>query len=78
MLIRRASEKFLTPELRDQNNAFANFLYQIVVTTPGDEKRASKIAERIKAKTNVAESRWLLSKVAELSEGGKIWKKSRG
>lgn len=78
MLIRRASEKFLTPDLRDQNNAFANFLYQIVVTTPGDVKRASKIAERIKAKTNVAETRWLLSKAEAMSEGGKVGKKSRG
>ena len=63
MLIRRASEKFLSSYLRDQNNAFANFLYQIVLTTPGDKKRAALIAERIKAKKPVAESKWLLSKV---------------
>lgn len=61
MLIRRASEKFLTPELRDQNYNFANFLYQIVNTRPGDINRAARIAARIKSKKPVAESHWLLS-----------------
>lgn len=61
MLIRRASEKFLSPYLRDQNNAFANLLIQIILTPPGDKKRASIIAERIRKKKPVAESIWLLS-----------------
>ena len=66
MLIRRASEKFLSPALRDVNNAFANILYQIVLSPRGDKKRATVIEERIKAKKELAESRWLLAKVKAL------------
>ena len=66
MYISRASQKFLSQELRRKNADFVNLIVQIMQSTPGDENRAQRLSKRILEKTGVAEQDWLLLKVKEL------------
>lgn len=69
--LRRSGEKFLPQNLFEQNLFFVNLLQQLVSSAPGDNKRADKLLERIKAKNATAEKTWLTRKCNELKKSGR-------
>lgn len=62
----RTSPKLLSPMQKQIHVDFVNLLLQISLSTPGDTKRADRIIERVKAKKQAAEWRWLLEKANEI------------
>jgi hypothetical protein len=64
----RASEKFLSNDLRDANKNFINLLIQMVSIPTNDQSKRERLEKRILEKKRVAETRWLLAKVRD---GGK-------
>ncbi|MBC7776207.1 MAG: hypothetical protein H7246_12295 [Phycisphaerae bacterium] len=63
MLISRASQKLISPQFRELHANFVNYLYQIAKSIPGDKARLRTLAQRISAKTAIAEKDWLLEKL---------------
>lgn len=59
----RASEKPLSESLSSTNKSFINLLLQLVAIPKGDKAKFARLEKRIIEKGEVAESRWLLSKV---------------
>lgn len=66
MFLSRTSQKLLSESQNQLNLDFANLLYQLIHSIPGDPKRANRIIERIQAKKSTAEWRWLLEKAEAL------------
>ncbi|MCC6459901.1 MAG: hypothetical protein IT260_05505, partial [Saprospiraceae bacterium] len=66
MFISRASQKFLSAQLRQRNADFANLVYQLMQTAPADRKRAERLLLRIQEKKWVADRDWLLEKARAL------------
>lgn len=66
MFLSRTSQKLLSKAENQLNLDFANLLYQLIHSTPGDPKRANRIIERIQAKKSTADWRWLLEKAQAL------------
>jgi hypothetical protein len=59
----RASEKFLSENLKQSNKAFINFFLQLVTIPANDKAKLARLERRIKEKKHLSESKWLLSKV---------------
>ncbi len=66
MFISRTSQKLLSDSLIKTNSEFANLLYQLMTSIPGDKKRADLLIERIEKKKQALEWRWLLAKAHAL------------
>ncbi|MFN8304087.1 MAG: hypothetical protein U0U46_16485 [Saprospiraceae bacterium] len=67
MFLSRASNKFLARALREYQNNFVNFLYQLTHSIPGDKKRSERLVRRISARKFVSEREWLLDKARQLA-----------
>jgi len=65
----RTSPKLLSEKQKQIHVDFVNLLLQIVMSTPGDVKRADRIISRIQEKKQAAEYRWLLEKAKALKHG---------
>lgn len=63
MALSRASQKLISPQFRELQANFVNFLYQIAKSPPGDKARRQKLSQRIIAKPSVYEKDWLLEKL---------------
>jgi hypothetical protein len=68
MYLSRTSHKLFSEQQRLLHTNFANFLTQIISAPPGDHKRADRIIDRLHAKKQTAEWRWLLAKAQELKQ----------
>ncbi len=66
MVLSRASQKLISPQFREVNANFVNYLYQIAKSIPGDKARFLTLTQRILPKTVVAEKDWLLEKLKEM------------
>lgn len=66
VFLSRTSPKLLSAFQKQNHLDFANLLYQLIHSTPGDHKRAERIIKRIQEKNRAAEWRWLLEKAQEL------------
>lgn len=67
MFLSRASNKFLARALREYQNNFVNFLYQITHSIRGDKKRSERLVRRISTRKFVSEREWLLEKARQLA-----------
>jgi len=66
VFLSRTSPKLLSVPHKQNHLDFANLLYQLIHSIPGDQKRADRIIQRIQAKKRAAEWRWLLEKAEAL------------
>jgi hypothetical protein len=66
MYLSRTSQKLLSESHKQTNTDFANMLFQLVSSNPGDSKRSEQLGSRILERTQTAEWRWLFEKAKAL------------
>lgn len=66
MFLSRTSKKIMSDAQRNAHIDFANLLYQLEHSTPGDPRRSDVLTKRIQEKKQSAEYHWLLQKAQSL------------
>ncbi len=66
MYLSRASQKVLSPAMKEMSGNFVNLLFQLCAIAKGDTARARRIIERIQAKQILTERDWLLEQAQAL------------
>jgi len=66
MMLSRAAQKLISPQFRELQANFINFLYQVVHTATSDKPRLRRLAQRISDKSPVSEKDWLLEKINQM------------